>query len=316
MIPPPGAHMPGERALVQALRDLLYSGTPAQTASEIPFGDDMAQICAQPMLLATVDTVMDGVDFDTRIHPWQLIGRKALAVNLSDCAAMAVRPVAALCSVALPRDLPPGSFLDLHRGIADLGHEFGCAIVGGDTNSWTHPAVISITVFATPWDDVSPVRRNGARPGDLLWVSGPLGGSILGRHLTFEPRVTLAAELARYLHPTAMMDISDGLAIDLGRLLEASGCGAELVATELDCALHADAHTLAAQDHRTPREHALHDGEDFELLLALPPTADSDSCRALGLLPIGRCVTGKGIQLIEHDGRATPVAEMGWEHFR
>ncbi len=301
----------GERALIRRLSALLQP----ERATAIPFGDDMAAIESDAALLWTVDTLMDGVDFESARHPWSAIGRKAMAANLSDCAAMAVQPIAALCSVVLSNRLSQDDAVELLRSADDFGRQYQCPVVGGDTNSWDAPTVISITIAARALPGCPPVCRHGARPGDSIWVTGPLGGSILGRHMTFEPRVRLSQDIARHLHPHAMMDISDGLALDLGRLLEASGCGAVLQEHKLSRAIHDDAHRLSAQDGHAPLEHALHDGEDFELIVVLPPEAAESTCTGLGLIPVGAIIAESGLFLDSSAGRRT-IPQRGWEHFR
>jgi thiamine-monophosphate kinase len=269
-----------------------------------------------PRLLWTVDMLMDGVDFDSRVHSWSAIGRKTMAVNLSDCAAMAVVPVSAMCAVALSNKLALDDALELVRGAHEFGLRCGCPIVGGDTNSWDAPTAISITVAGRCEPGQTPIRRAGAQPGDRIWLTGAVGGSILGRHMTFEPRLALSGEIARKVQPHAMIDISDGLALDLWRILEASGCGAVLEETALDAAIHADAVRLAAQDGRPPREHALCDGEDFELIVVAPADAAQSACAALGLLPIGQITADPGLRLARAGGVPEPVPVRGWEHFR
>lgn len=282
----------------------------------MPFGDDMASLPGSANLLLTTDMLMDGVDFDSSRHDWRAIGRKAMAVNLSDCAAMAVRPAAALCAVALQDRLAMEDALEIVRGARACGDEFGCPLIGGDTNSWSSPTVISITVAAAADEPHRPVRRDGARPGDRIALTGPVGGSLLGRHMTFTPRVPEALRINRTLAPHAMIDVSDGLAIDLWRVLDASDCGAELSAAALDAATHADAHARSARDGLSPRDHALYDGEDFELIVVVPADAATQACRDAGLLEIGRCVAGRECVAIEADGRRAPVERRGWEHFR
>jgi len=304
----------GELELIRRLAARL--APPGTPRGSVDFGDDMALLDPSGPLLWTVDMLMDGVDFDSRRHPWEAIGRKAMAVNLSDCAAMAVAPVAALCAVALDDRLSMADAEALIAAADACGRQHGCPIVGGDTNSWAAPTVISITVAARARAGVPPVRRDGARPGDTLWLTGPVGGSLLGRHLTFEPRVALALELAPRLRPHALIDVSDGLALDLSRILDASGCGAVLDADALDAALHADAVRLAAQDGRPAREHGLYDGEDFELIAVLPPDAPASDTAALGLLPIGRVVANRGLWLASGSSPPEPLPVRGWEHFR
>lgn len=313
---PPTDPPRGERALVRAIGQMISPAT-GEPPPRVPFGDDMAAVPGESRLLWTTDTLMDGVDFESGRHAWNAIGRKALAVSLSDCAAMAAQPIAALASVVLDERLSHADALELHRGIFELGQSYRCPLVGGDTNSWQHPTVISTTVLARVEIGANPVPRGGARGGDTLWISGPLGGSLLGRHLWFEPRIALARTIRDTLAPRAMMDISDGLVLDLSRMLENSGCGARLDRTALSNAIHADAQTMALEDARPALDHALYDGEDFELLIALTPLSNPDTARALGLIQIGEIVAGAAdITLREADGRERALEIRGWEHFR
>src|SRR5262249_50229366 len=141
------------------------------------------------------------------------VGRKAMAVNLSDIAAMAGQPVAAVVSVGLPRRGGRRLAEELYLGLREVADAFDTAIVGGDTNSWDGPLVINVALFGEP-GPCGQVLRSGARPGDLLFVTGPLGGSILGKHLDFTPRVREALTLAATVHLHAMIDVSDGLSAD------------------------------------------------------------------------------------------------------
>jgi len=317
----PQAPPRGEFEFVRRLGRLLAPGQPGvrqpRARAGVPFGDDMCVVAPdQPELLWTVDMLMDGVDFDSRVHTWRAIGRKALAVNLSDCAAMAVEPVSALCAVALANTLTMEDALDLLRGVQECGQSFHCPIVGGDTNSWDAPTVVSVSVAARCEAGRTPVRRDGARPGDRIWLTGPVGGSLLGRHMTFEPRIGTALAIARRLAPHALIDISDGLAVDLGRILEASHCGGTISVAALDAAVHPDAVRMADQDGRPARTHALEDGEDFELIVVLAADAPDGECAALGLLPLGQIISDAGLWLEERPGQRTPIPIRGWEHFR
>ena len=312
--PPDDPGSRGERRLIAAIADMLRAaGEPAGLA--VPFGDDMAGVPGESRMLWTTDLLTDGVDFESERHDWHTIGRKAMAVNLSDCAAMAVRPIGALCAVCLNNAVAMEDALNLHRGANELGARFGCPIVGGDTNSWESPTVIAITVLARA-ESGPPILRSGARPGDGIWVSGPLGGSILGRHLWFEPRIELAMTLRRRLGPHAMIDISDGLVLDLWRVASTSDCGVLLDEQLVHRAIHADAIELSASDGQRPIDHALYDGEDFELLVALPPTTPRLICDELGLLRLGEFTAERGVFQMRRDGVASPVEIRGWEHFR
>lgn len=315
----------GERELVRWL-GAQFAASPLR--APLGIGDDMAAIqIGGGLVLVTTDMLMDGVDFLSDRHTPEQIGRKALAAGLSDCAAMAVRPVAATVSLALPNSWSQSQAEGLYRGMKPLLDQFGVSLVGGDTNSWDGGLVVDVCVFAQAWAGIPPVTRSGARVGDGLYVSGRLGGSILGRHLDFEPRVTLARRLAtefgQHLH--AMMDLSDGLLLDLSRMCEASGVGAEIDAEALRPQIAPAAGTLAAQDGRTPLDHALSDGEDFELLCAIADGASREPSTGSAATggevdvwpgrPIGRIVE-TGMHLVHVDRRREAVAPRGWEHFR
>ncbi len=247
-------------------------------------------------VVVTTDAITDGVDFRLAEVTPEQIGHKALGVNLSDLAAMAAEPVAALVSLVLPRH---GAFelaVGLYRGMLPLAERFGVAIAGGDTNAWDGPLAISVTAMGrvTPR---GPLTRGGARPGDLVLVTGSLGGSILGRHLAVEPRIREALLLHNRYELSAGMDISDGLALDASRLAAASTCG---VALDLDAVpISADAIRLAATSGRTPLDHALGDGEDFELLVTAAPEAAAAMLRdqplEAPLTQIGRVVDQPGL---------------------
>jgi len=235
-------------------------------------GDDAA-ILGETVL--TVDLLTEGVDFLLEQADPILIGRKSLAVNLSDIAAMAAVPVAILVAVSLPRNdratavgtLSPLELGErLFAGIRTLAAQYHVAIIGGDTNSWNGGLVLSITAIGKPTEH-GVTRRSGAKPGDRIFVTGPLGGSILGHHFTFEPRIREALHLNAHYDIHAAMDISDGLSLDLARLATESGLGAILWETAIP--ISGDAKRM--NDGMTPLQHALYDGEDFELLFTVSP---------------------------------------------
>src|SRR5690242_9273400 len=154
----------------------------------VPAGDDLAVIRwpANDLLLVGVDQVLDGVHFDSKVHSPRAIGRKVMNRNLSDCAAMACLPAAAVATVALPRDAGIEYARELYLGIEEAAAEFGCAIVGGDTGSWDGPLCATVSICGRS-AGVTPVTRAGAKPNQAIYVTGPLGGSLLGRHMTFRP---------------------------------------------------------------------------------------------------------------------------------
>src|SRR6266540_6251291 len=213
----------GEFAFINWLRQQ----TPKDPRVLLGPGDDTAVLRLTPETpcLVATDMLLEGSCFRLAEAGPRLVGRKAMAVNLSDVAAMAGRPVAAVVSVGLPRKGGRALAEELYLGLREIADAFETAVVGGDTNSWDGPLVISVTLLGEATER-GPVTRAGARPGDWLLVTGPLGGSILGKHLDFTPRVREALRLHAEAPLHAMIDISDGLAADIGHLCEESRCGA------------------------------------------------------------------------------------------
>lgn len=255
---------------------------------------------------------MEDVDFRVAETTPQLIGRKAMAVNLSDIAAMAGRPLAALVGVALPKSRGFEFARDLHDGLQSLADEFQVAIIGGDTNTWDGRLAISVTLIGEATER-GPVKRSGAKAGDWLFVTGPLGGSILGHHLTFTPRIREALELHQLVEIHSMIDLSDGLAADLYHLLDESHVGATLMSDRIP--ISDDSHRM--KDGRNPLDHALSDGEDFELLF----TVSADDGRRLMSMPwkdlathIGCIDAEPGCRIQRPNGDIEQLARGGWEH--
>ena len=282
-------------------------------------GDDAAivQLAADARCVVTSDMLNEGVDFVWDQCDGRLVGRKSLAVNLSDLAAMAARPVAAIVSLTLPRPRALEMAQRLYEGLLPLAAEFDIAIAGGDTNAWDGPLVISITALGEPTER-GPLLRSGARPGDAILVTGSFGGSILGRHFHFTPRVREALLLNDRYRLHAGIDVSDGLSLDLLRLTQESGCGAVLDLSAVPIA--ADAYRLA--DRRgggaTPLDHALGDGEDFELLLAVPSEEAerlvAEQPLEVSLTRIGHFIEGAGLWTSDATGRRCPLAPRGYQH--
>lgn len=280
----------------------------------VGIGDDAAVIrstCPAGEVVTT-DMLMEGVDFLMESATPEEMGRKALAVNLSDIAAMGARPTAAFVSVALPQDQGLEFARGVFAGLEAVAAEYDVSIAGGDTNSWRGPFVINLTVIGEPLGTAA-ILRSGARPGDVLMVTGACGGSILGRHLHFIPRLHEVRTLLDIVTPHALIDVSDGLAADLHHLLEESHVGAIVDATTIP--IHPDARQM--NDGVPPLRHALADGEDFELLLAL---AADDAARLTAtwrhptpITAIGR-VTAERTVLINDGGKLSPLPAWGWTH--
>jgi thiamine-monophosphate kinase len=256
--------------------------------------------------------LMDGRHFHLAEAGARRVGRKAMGVNLSDIAAMAGRPVAAVVAVCLPRNDGRQIAEELYLGLRDCADEFDTALVGGDTNSWDGPLVISVTVVGEATER-GPVRRTGARPGDWLIVTGALGGSLFGKHLDFKPRVDEALALHACVELHAMIDISDGLAADVWHICEESRCGVVLRAESIPISDAAG----TSRDQRTPLEHALSDGEDFELAFAVSATdgrrlVETQPIDGIELRAIGEFVEA-GFWM-DCAGSRIAMTPTGWEH--
>ena len=310
----------GEFALIDWIRRREAS-RPGSSWARLGIGDDCAilGVGAASDLLVTSDMLMDGRHFLLQQDGPEAVGYKAMGVNLSDIAAMAGIPRAAVVAVALPRESAVSVAQGLHAGMSVLTERFGVDLVGGDTNAWDGPLVVCVTLLGQATAR-GAVRRAGARPGDAILVTGPLGGSLAaGRHLRPEPRIAEALALHEAVPIHALIDLSDGLSSDLGHILnESGGVGAVLDAEAIP--IHADAADLSLRDGVSALDHALNDGEDFELCLAVAP---DDAGRLLAAPPapaqvyrVGEITTTPGMWLRTPDGRLTPIAPRGFDHFR
>lgn len=268
-------------------------------------GDDCAvlEFDRRQYLLATCDMLIEGVDFTSRDDPY-LIGRKALAVSLSDIAACAGLPCYCLVSLGLPKNTSVGYVDKITQGMFDLARRFRVNIVGGDL-SRAKQLTLDVSVFGFV-EKKNLVLRRGARQGDIIFVTGELGGSIRGKHLKFTPRLKEARFLAENFKPHAMIDISDGLAQDLGHILKQSNTGAFIY--EALIPLGKSARNL---------KDALYGGEDFELLFTLPlKEAKILLKNDHRFKPIGE-ITGKrhGLTLVGKNGRQSRILPKGFHHF-
>jgi thiamine-monophosphate kinase len=295
--------MPGEFDFLEWIRS---QQTPSPLIS-VGVGDDLAVLSwpKDDLLIVGVDQVLDGVHFDSKVHPPRAIGRKVMNRNLSDCAAMACLPAAAVATVALPRGVGEDYAKQLFLGMKEAGAVFDCAIVGGDTGSWDGKLAMTVTILGRS-AGIQPVLRSGAKAGDGIYVSGPLGGSILGRHMTFSPRVDLGRELAKRGDAAAMIDLSDGLSRDLRHICRLSGnLGAVIYAGRVP--IHDDAQAAFRTDRVPPLDHALNDGEDYELLF---------TCRNVATMGIyiGDISSAPGIWLEHADDTRESLEPKAWEH--
>jgi thiamine-monophosphate kinase len=305
---------PGEFDLIAWIRERVGS----TSGVALGIGDDCAGLDLAPgrQTLVTTDMLMDGRHFRLDRAGPAAVGYKALAVNLSDIAAMAGVPVAAFLAVALPKRSAVSIAHGLVEGMIPLLEKYGVTLAGGDTNAWDGPLVVSVTLVGHTTER-GALRRSGAGPGDAILVTGPLGGSLMGRHLRPEPRVLEAQALAEVATIHAMVDLSDGLVSDLGHILsESGGLGALLDAQAIP--IHDDAEKLSLQTGRRPLEHALADGEDFELCFTLDPLNAArllaDPPMSLSLRRVGTVDTGVGLRIKQPGGIVVPVDIRGYDH--
>lgn len=269
-------------------------------------GDDAAvtRWMSGKQLLLTTDMIVEGIHF-TRKMPFKAIGHKALACNISDIAAMGGVPKFAVVSLGVSGQVPTRWIDQIYEGIFALAKKFKVDIVGGDTVK-SSKIIINIALIgeATKSD---LVFRSGAKVGDQIFVTGKLGASLKsGHHLNFVPRLEASQFLVKNFKPSAMIDLSDGLAADLGHILEESKVGAEIWAKE-----------IPRRDKASIKQ-ALYDGEDFELLFTLPKkkSADLISRAPFDVYAIGEITTQKEkIVLVDHSGKRKYIPLKGFKHF-
>ena len=332
--------MISEDELIRAIRKVLSGEFPGVA---IGIGDDAAVVDAgQHDTILTTDMLVEGVHFDRTSASAHDIGHKALTVNISDVAAMGGSPRFGLVSIGIPPDLDTSWVMELYGGIREAAGEYGMAVIGGDTNR-AGKVVLSLTVLGAVAKNRA-VTRAGARPGDRLVVTGSLGAAAGGLRLAradpHEVREALASDWGRHLvqahlrpvarvgeaeslasaGATAMIDISDGLALDLSRLCVESGVGATVELATVPVAEGLEALAKTVDERIDPLDLALHGGEDYELLAALPPEAVRDAAERLaerfgtGLTAIG-AITEEGLRAVGEDGAERPLEPKGWDHF-
>ncbi len=315
----------------------LSKGLSSDDSVVVGVGDDTAVLRTpdpKKYLLYTVDSCVLGRHFDPDTPPFG-VGWKAMARNLSDIAAMGGLPRWALVAVGFPRNLTEEYASELYRGMREIADTFNTRIVGGDTTRVSRETFISISLIGEVESDRVKLR-SAAEPGDSILVTGLLGGSILGKHLEFTPRIREARWLVENFPVRAMMDLSDGLAGDIRRIMEQSRVGARLIAPRIP--LSRDAYALENQTFLSALECALHGGEDFELLFTIAPDHVADLLKRWGdqfpktpLTTIGSITEASALHraevspgetkagdliLVDRSGEEEPLTESGFDHFR
>ncbi len=283
-------------------------------------GDDCAalNVSSDRLCLITTDMLVDGTHFDLKKCSLRDAGRKAIACSISDVAAMGCQATVAVVSICFPNHTTERFAKELYKGIWDIADKYNIEIVGGDIISGDSPLCISVTMLGRD-DGLKPVLRSGAKAGDMILVTGTLGGSLLGKHLRFEPRLKEGLILNKNFTIHAMIDISDGLTADLNHILEESMVGAILYEDQIP--VSEAAVKMAEKSGNTPLYHALSDGEDYELLFTLSKgqakKVMESSLFAEGIFNcIGEITRGRGIQMKFSDGKTHRIKPRGYEHLK
>lgn len=328
----------GEFGLIERLALLLPPVPPGVTG----IGDDAAVLPAPSgscRVLLTTDMLVEDVHFSFSFATWEQVGYKSLVVNVSDVAAMGGIPRAAVVSLAVPGDCSPANLERLYRGLARAAAEYSVTVVGGDVVSSRCGLVINIALYGEAVDRV--VSRDGATPGDLVVVTGPMGLSaaglaaglaglpsnlpavarVLEAHL--EPRAQVkVGQLAARLGATAMMDSSDGLSFSLYEICRQSGVGCRLYWDRIPQASEIyEVASMLQVSPREPEEWILHGGEDYELVMTVPapffPRLQEEAVRiGRPLYAIGEITPPEqGLQLVAADGSISPLPVKGYRHF-
>jgi thiamine-monophosphate kinase len=329
----------GEFALIDRLQRFLQAPSGSQVIKSI--GDDCAVVQASPEseLILTTDSQEEGVHFRLDWSSPEDIGWRCLAVNVSDIAAMAGRPLGAVVALSLPAALHVAFVDGLYTGMQELAREMACPIIGGNITKTSGRVSVTITVLGEV-PKGQAIYRSGARPGDEIWVTGALGGAKAGLELLLQPDTVVgmptAYALACYRRPqprlreaqflrqhatlNSLLDISDGLAGDLQHICKASGVGAQIEANAVP--IHDDIRRIARALQIEPLSFALHGGEDFELCFTTSPMqiepirADFEQQFNRSLVRVGTVRTGTDITLQQADGAETPLVARGYDHFR
>ena len=317
-----------EKALIAEIRRLAKS-TRSVSAILTGIGDDCAVLRVGPgrEILVTTDFTLEGVHFRRDWHPAEVVGRRCLARGLSDIAAMGGEPLAAFLSLALPRDLSQAWVRGFVHGLIVLAQQFGVTLSGGDT-AQSPSGILADIIVVGEVPRGKAVLRSGARAGDLIYLSGHLGGSAAAvarmkgepkrklnpreyaQHFFPQPRIKLGRVLLERNLSSAMIDTSDGLSTDLAHVCEESGVGAEIRAELIPRA------TVGKPARQVDLKFALHGGEDYELLFTAP-AARQVPARLAGvpITQIGHITRGRKIFLVERGGMRE-LQPRGWEHFR
>ena len=327
----------GELKLIQRIADNYRSSLSSIVTG---IGDDAAalKISENNILLTTCDLLLEDVHFNLNVTDSYQLGRKSLAVNLSDIAAMGGTPRFFLVSLALPPHLPIEFIDDLYRGMTDLADEFDTKLVGGDTNASPDKLMINITLLGEANPD-HLLKRSGAQVGDSIFVTGTLGDAALGffilefdknmnrsyshntltsRHLSPYPRIKEGIRIAENRLASAMIDISDGLLIDLRRILTLSKLGATIYIPQLPLSKEFKQYQGKLKHNKI--DFALKGGEDYELLFTSPQNKEKELLKlgqTLGvpINKIGEVTSSEELVILDQNHKSYPIDDQGYDHF-
>ncbi len=321
-----------ERRLIERIRQASESSDKGLLKS---IGDDCCEVISHGSFLISTDSLVDGIHFDRLFHPPHLLGRKSIAVNLSDIAAMGGKPRFILLSLCLPVDLEWEWITSWLDGVLEILEEFECVLIGGDTVK-AKELVVTVTVLGEPVN-TGAIYRNTAKEGDSVWVSGPLGsagcglmllsheqqqpgvigldsfGTLINAHLDPKPEIELGQKLAGSGMVTAMQDISDGLATDLAHICKASNVSAYIQAEQLPFLpeLPEAATVLKAE----VEDLLLRSGEDYQLVFTVKQGKEEDFMECIqGVVRVGAIRSGKGVFLERENGTIEDISYQGYEH--
>ena len=327
----------GESGLIQRIADTYRSSDSSVIAG---IGDDAAalKVSGHNILLTTSDILLEDVHFNLSFTDSYHLGRKALAVNLSDIAAMGGTPRFFVVSLALPAHISVSFIDDLYRGIMELASEFSTILVGGDTNASPEKLMIALTVLGEVHPD-HLLMRSGAQVGDSLFVTGTIGDAALGlmnlqtnptaisqspvsglvaKHLSPFPRIKEGQVLSGNGLASSLIDISDGLLTDLKRILTASGKGATVWIEKLP--LSSEFKQSETPHHCNKIEYALTGGEDYELLFTCPPSKETQLSQAASkaeftVTKIGTITDSQELVVLDQHEQPYPLGKLGYDHF-
>ena len=342
----------GETGLIERIRSIVEFRLDDVTLNDnlvVGIGDDTAVYRPSPgkVQLLTTDALVEGIHFDLTFTSMKHLGWKAMVASLSDIASMGGTPRYATLSISLPSKISVEMVAELYEGVTFACRKYSCLVAGGDTTASAANLFVSVSLTGEA-DESKLLKRSGAKPGDLLCVSGHLGASTAGlkilqrekeryhqsgnakafeprleiytvaleKHLMPKPRFDVSSLLTSSCRAHAMIDISDGLASELHRLCEASGVGASIY--EHNIPLESVTQKVAAECSESPLAYALYGGEEYELLFAI----DDEEFQKLESLTTDVTIIGRmtdpseGIRLVRENGETEPLPFGGWEHFR